>query len=111
MVRQRNKYYVTIKDNIKNFPEDVAPYGTFLGLRPFYIRTATAKDTEMCVCKKHLHTRWAIQVLINCTSKQNIGNTEIYDTFFQYLNSDCETKDTMGYSRKKPNRGFEDTLF
>ena len=25
-------------------------YGTFIGLRPFYVRSATTKDIEMCVC-------------------------------------------------------------
>ena len=32
-------------------------YGTFVVLKPFYIRGVTKADMEMCCCKKHLHAR------------------------------------------------------
>ena len=40
--------------------------GTFCALKPFYIRTETEKDVEMCCCKLHLHARWAILAMIIC---------------------------------------------
>ena len=71
-------------------------YGTFLSLKPFYVRTATSKDIEMCCCKKHLHERWATKALIENCSKQNIELGEIinYYSFFNFLAKHC-TKDTM----------------
>ena len=39
-------------------------YGTFIGLKPFYIRGITCSDIEMCCCKPHLHARWAINALL-----------------------------------------------
>ena len=62
-------------------------YGTFMALKPFYVRSATTRDIEMCVCKKHLHARWCIQAIIECASQQNIGIGAItsYNTFFEYL--------------------------
>ena len=47
-----------------------ASYGTFLGLRPFYVRSATTKDIEMCVCKKHSHARWGVDALVRCAAEQ-----------------------------------------
>ena len=44
--------------------EHSVSYGTFLSLKPFYVRGATANDVEMCCCKMHLHARWSIQVLL-----------------------------------------------
>ena len=38
--------------------------GKFLSLKPFYVRAPTSKDIEMCVCKEHLHARWAIKCLV-----------------------------------------------
>lgn len=42
-----------------NIEENVS-YGTFLALKPFYIRGPTTSDIEMCCCKLYLHTRWSI---------------------------------------------------
>ena len=71
-------------------------YGTFLSLKPFYVRSATSKDIEMCCCKKHLHARWATKALIENCSKQNIelGKINDYYSFFNFLTKHC-TKDTM----------------
>ena len=38
-----------------SYPNNPVSFGTFHALKPFYIWFATAKDIEMCVCKKHLH--------------------------------------------------------
>ena len=38
-------------------------YGTFRSLCPFYVQSPTSKDIEMCLCKDHLHTRWAVNAL------------------------------------------------
>ena len=72
--------------------------GTFMALKPFYIRSATTNDIEVCCCKKHLHARWAINALIDCAKAQNLDldTIESYDTFFEYLTSNCE-KETTTY--------------
>ena len=54
-------------------------YGSFLALKPFYIRSATTKDLEMCCCKKHLHARWSIVALIECCNKQNLNLGTVND--------------------------------
>ena len=46
-------------------PDNKVSSGTFRSLKPFYIRTATEKDVEMCCCKLHLHGSWAITAVIN----------------------------------------------
>ena len=62
--------------------------GTFLSLRPFYVRTPNFKDIEMCVCKVHLHVRWAIEALIKLTQQQHI-KTDFpnYEEFFNVIYS------------------------
>ena len=69
--------------------------GTFYLLKQFYLRCATSKDLEMCVCKTQLHARWAIEALLSCMSKQNIHFEQIsnYVTFFQYLYKNCPKGD------------------
>ena len=68
---------------IKSHPESVVSWGTFLALRPFYVRTATAKDLEVCCCKVHLHARWWVNTLIKSCKKQNIDIDQIngYSSF------------------------------
>ena len=77
-------------------PDLQMSYGLFFALKPFYVRFTTEKDLEMCVCKKHLHARWAIQSLIENAGSQNIDLGEIssYETFFQSLTSQCNKSDT-----------------
>ena len=61
----------------------IVSYGTFRSLLPFYIRSPTSKDVEMCLCKDHLHARWAVNTLLKLTKKQDIGvNFDSYETFF-----------------------------
>ena len=89
---------VLYQDFVKAYPNHPVSYGTFLALKPFYIRNATEKDIEMCCCKKHLHARWSVQALISCSEKQKISLQEIdnYDSFFAYLYQDCP-KDDLTY--------------
>ena len=49
------------------FPDHEVGYGTFLALKPFYVRGTTNSDLEMCCCKLHLHARWSIKI---CTLLQ-----------------------------------------
>ena len=71
-------------------------WGTFLALKPFYVRSATTKDIEVCCCKKHLHARWAIQALISCAEKQKIdlGSITSYQSFFEYLTEKCQKEES-----------------
>ena len=66
-------------------------WGTFLALRPFYIKPNTMKEIEMCCCKLHLHARWSIKAFIDCCKLQkfDIGEITSYETFFEHLISDC----------------------
>ena len=70
-------------------------YGTFLALKPFYVRSPTTKDMEMCVCKKHLHAKWAINALINSVKLQKIDIPDFvnYEQFMAYLYEDCNKID------------------
>ena len=45
---------------------------TFLALRPFYVRSATPRDIEMCCCKDHLIARWSIRALVNLAGKSGV---------------------------------------
>ena len=48
-------------------------YGTFIALKPFYIRAPKTRDLELCCCKKHLRARWALKSLIELCEKQKIS--------------------------------------
>ena len=52
--------------------ESTVSLGMIMALKPFYIRSATSNDIEMCCCKKHLHARWSINALIDCAKEQNL---------------------------------------
>lgn len=66
-------------------PENFISLGTFWVLRPFYWRTETEKDIEMCCCKLHLHTRLDIETLIQCVLEQHIDIPfNNYTTFFLF---------------------------
>lgn len=82
---------------LKANPDNYVSWGTFTSLRPFYVRSATTKDIEVCCCKLHLHARWSIKSLIQCCKKQNIDlDFTDYQTFFEFLTRDCE-KDENAY--------------
>ena len=57
--------------NLDRNPNHSVSWGTFLALKPFYVRTATSKDVEMCVCKLHLHARWAVKALVNLRNEND----------------------------------------
>ena len=91
----------TVRQLHKEFTETTeipASIGTFLALRPFYIRSPKMQDIEMCVCKTHLHARWAIEVLLKLTREQNIPvNFTNYKSFFQEVySSQCVMPDGLG---------------
>ena len=76
--------------------ESPVSLGTFMALKPFYIRSATVNDFEMCCCKKHLHAR----CLKDCAKQQNLelGNINTYETFFDFLNNSYEKESTTHLS-------------
>ena len=80
--------------------------GTFMALKPFYVKSATANDIEMCCCKKHLHARWSINALIDCAKAQNINiDFDSYDSFFNHLITDCDREQSTYLSWKcTPNK-------
>ena len=91
----------TVRQLHKEFTETTeipVSIGTFLALRPFYIRSPKMQDIEMCVCKTHLHARWAIEVLLKLTREQNIPvNFTNYKSFFQEVySSQCVMPDGLG---------------
>ena len=109
IVQQRNRNFflsqwfminVTIKElflkYIKSNPEVPVSLGTFLALKHFHVCSATTS------CKKHLHTCWSIQALIQCATKQQVDLNSIdsYDAFFDYVTSSCEAESTTYISWK-----------
>jgi len=66
--------------------------GTFIALKPFYVRQCSQKDIEMYCCKIHLHARWSINALLELCKKQSIdlGLVHDYYSFFTFNSSDCE---------------------
>ena len=45
-------------------PDSRVSKGTFFNLKPFYVRGASQKDIQMCLCKLHLHTQWSFKALL-----------------------------------------------
>ena len=82
--------------------ESPASLGTFMALKPLYIRTVTVNDIEMRCYKKHLHARWSINLLRDCAKEQNLdlGNINTYVTFFDFLTNSCEKESTTYLSWK-----------
>ena len=80
--------------------------GTFMALKPFYIRSATTNDIKMCCCKKHLHAHWAINALTDCAKAQSLDldTIESYDTFFEYLTSSSAKETTYLAWECTPNK-------
>ena len=86
-------YYELYNDYIMAHPDNKVSLGTFRTLKPFYMRTETEKDVEMCCCKLHLHARWTIQAIITCATELHMELPfSNYSTFFEFLTKDC-TKD------------------
>ena len=75
----------------KENPNLTVSWGTFLAVKPFYVRHTDMKDLEMCCCKLHLHARLVIAAIIECAKKQNI-ELPLHDcqSFFEYLMEDCQ---------------------
>ena len=70
-------------------------HGTFLALKPFYMRGATTSDLEMYVCKLHLHAYWALHALIKCAKQQQINlDFNCYNEFFSHLTRNYVASDT-----------------
>jgi hypothetical protein len=83
----RELYALYTYENVDN----PVSFTTFWRLKPFYTRSANQRDIELCCCKDHLHARWAIQALLENTSKQNIQlDFNSYETFFEYLTRKCD---------------------
>ena len=71
-------------------PSEPVSYGSFVALKPFYVRHTTQKDIEMCVCKDHLHGLWSVETLVKCRKKRVITILFAdYQSFFDYLSTDC----------------------
>ena len=85
------------KYNTENFLTPVS-YGTFLALKPFYIKPAGVKDIEVCVCKIHLHMRNCVKALVQLPSKLNIPqHFSGYKSFFEFLSQNCPTTENSLY--------------
>ena len=91
--------YELFLKHIKTYPENSVSLGTFRVLKPFYLRTETEKDIEMCCCKLQLHARWAIEALIKCVLEQHIDIPfSNYTTFLDMLTRNCEENQTTHIS-------------
>lgn len=94
-------YKVLFNKYIAEHPDNVLSFGSFVALKPFYVRAATLKDIEMCCCKVHLHARWSLGALIESSAKQNITLCfEDYYSFFEVLTADCQPEEYTHVSWK-----------
>ena len=88
-------YHEVFVKYINTYP-DISIHITFCVLKPFYLRTETEKDIEICCCKLHLHAGWAIEALTKCALEQHIDIPfSNYTTFFDMLTRNCEENQTM----------------
>ena len=71
--------------------------GTFLALKPFYVRAPSAKDMEMCLCKTHLHARWAVNALNKLSKEQKIklGFKDYATVLDSFYSPNCAAGDDM----------------
>ena len=71
-------------------PDSPVSYGTFLKLKPFYVRSVTTKYVEICCCKKHLHARWGVSALLQLCKQQRFepSFTDYY-SLFNAISSSC----------------------
>ena len=76
---------------LKDHPMNFICYGNFFNLRPFYTRSITTRDVEVCCCKMHLHARRSIDALLNCLKLHYLTPTQFNDyyTFLTYLTMNC----------------------
>ena len=78
------------KKYCEKFPSNLVSKGTFFNLKPFYIRNASKKDMEMCLCKLHLHTQWSFEALLRWSKKVQIEiGATTYRDFLSKLMMDC----------------------
>ena len=84
-------YQALHKKFLIKHPEDKVSYGTFLSLKPFFVRPITTRDVEVCCCKQHLHARRMVLSLINLLTKYSLQPAEFNDyySYFSYLTADC----------------------
>ena len=69
---------------------DHVSWGSFLNLRPFYVRHASLKDMEMCCCNLHLHGCWWINALLKIADKLGIPFLpSSYENFFANFYANC----------------------
>ena len=63
----------------------------FFNLCPFYVRSVTNRDVELCCCKLHLHGHRSIAALFGSIKKHGLHSVEFNDyySFFKYLTADC----------------------
>ena len=111
IIQQRNKpfyennwmmlhmSYQELYNKFSNEKKDTkVSVGSFYALRPFYVRTQTEKDIEMCCCITHLHARWAIEAILESAKLQKIPlKFSNYDNFFQLLYSGCTKNNETTY--------------
>ena len=70
-------------------------YGTFVALKPLYVRCTISKEIEMCCCKLHLHAQWSVMCMLEIIQKCNIQvEFDLYETFFDYLTKNCASSST-----------------
>ena len=108
IIRQRNRHFyealwrtltIDLRSLYKKFklenPDMQVSYGVFFYLRPFYVRSLTERDIQMCVCKKHLHARWSVAALVSNAKEQemDLPFTD-YESFFSHLTNQCEKEET-----------------
>ena len=80
------------------YPNNTVAYGTFVALKPFYIRAADEKEIAMCLCKIHLHMRRAIEGLVKLCAKQDINLPfDCYKSFFEHLQTNCMDSNSDTY--------------
>lgn len=79
-------------EHCKSTDSPSVSYGTFITLKPFYIKHATAKDIEYCVCKQHLVARNCIEALLKIARINEVSGLQFdtYESFFQFLYGNCD---------------------
>ena len=110
VVRQRNRFfYASINHTVQcthrklyskyllqcQEGEETVLWGTFNSLKPFYIVSASEKDLQMCVCKKHLHARWATTALLENAKLQRMDTDGVSDYYslLEYITKFCPAEE------------------
>jgi hypothetical protein len=84
---------------MKENPDYPVSWGSFTYLRSFYVQSANTKDIEVCCCKVHVEAQRSIDAFIKLCQEQtiNIHDIQNYETFFEYLQTVCDTTDESSY--------------